>query len=109
MRSSTIRFAAATALTTGALALAVRPSQAAPVAPIKGAVLLTSFVQNGRTDVFRNEILEFKFSVQLRKGSVDDRSLRITEVTGFGTKPTIGARIVHGNIVTFDPERTQAN
>lgn len=108
MRASTIRFAAAAVLSTGAVALSVRSGLAAS-APVNGAVIMTSFVQNGRTDVARNEILEFKFSVQLRPGSVDERSLRVTEVTPTGEKPAVSARLVRSNIVRVDPQRSQRN
>ena len=108
MRTSTVRLVAAVAVSAGAFTFATRSSQAAP-ARTRGALVLTSFVQNGRTDVRRNERLEFKFSVQVRKGSVDDRSIRVDEVSGASKGAAIGARIVRGNVVTFDPQRTQRN
>lgn len=84
------------------------PGVAAP-APSRGPLLLTSFLQRGRTDVRRNEILEFRFSVPLRKGSVDLRTLQVNELTPAGAKPAVGARIVVGNTVRFSPRRTQRN
>lgn len=72
-------------------------------------LLLTAFLQQGRTDVRRNEPLTFKFSSILQKGSVDSRALRVQEVTGSGLRPATGALIVRNNIVTFDPTRTQRN
>lgn len=108
MRSTTYRFAVAAVMSTGAVALVSRSGEAAS-APTRGALIMTSFVQQGRTDVRRNESLTFKFTVQLQKKSVDDRSLRVLAITDTGTKPAVGARIVRGNIVTFDPTRSQRN
>jgi hypothetical protein len=92
-------------LTTGVVALATRP-EVAVAASGRGPLVLTSFVQAGRTDVHRNEMLQFRFSVPLAKGSVDDRSIRVDATTTSGTKPAIGARIVKNNVVTFDPQQT---
>lgn len=74
-----------------------------------GALRLTSFVQAGRTDVMRNEVLEFRFTARLRKGSVDLRTLQVNEVVADGVQPATGARIVEGNVVRFTPRRTQRN
>ena len=92
----------------GIAILLARPGVAAS-APARGPLLLTSFVQRGRTDVRRNEILEFRFSVPLRKGSVDLRTLQVNELTPAGARPAVGARIVTGNAVRFTPRRTQPN
>lgn len=108
MRTTMYRCAATAVVTAAAVGVFAESGQAAPV-KTRGALVLTSFVQNGRTDVMRNEPLEFKFSVAVRKGSVDDRSARVNESTGTGTKPAIGARIVRGNTIKFDPQRTQRN
>jgi hypothetical protein len=108
MRSSTIRLAAAAVVSGGALVLATGTGHAAS-APRRGPLVMTSFVQNGRTDIHRNEVLEFKFSVQVRRGSADDRTLRVNATTGTGSKPAIGARVVRGNVIKFDPQRTQRN
>jgi hypothetical protein len=108
MRTSTIRLAAAVALSTGVVASLTSPTEAAPVR-IRGSLMLTSFVQNGLTNVNRNQALTFKFTVKLNARTVDNRSLRINALTGTGSKPAIGARIVKANIVTFDPTRTQRN
>jgi hypothetical protein len=106
MRTSTFRFAAAAVLTTGIVALATQPAHARKNG---GALVMTSFVQNGRHDVFRNEPLVFKFSVALNRRSIDDRTIRVMEVTGTGAKSAVGARIQRGNRVIFDPERSQRN
>ena len=108
MRSSTIRLAAAAIVSSGAVVLATRTVEAAST-DTRGPLVLTSFVQNGRTDVHRNEMLVFKFSVRVRRGSADDRTVRVTATTGTGSKPAVGARIVRGNVVKFDPQRTQRN
>jgi hypothetical protein len=106
LRASTFRFAAAAVVSAGALALSAQTGHAGS----GGAkFLMTSFVQNGRTDVRRNEMLEFKFTMPVRKGSVDDRTIRVAENTGTGTKPAIGARVTRGNVVRVDPTRTQKN
>jgi hypothetical protein len=90
------------------VAMASRTGVASSV-PTRGPLVMTSFVQHGRTDVHRNEMLTFKFTVLLAGKSVDDRSLRVDATTSAGTKPSIGARIVKGNVVTFDPQRTERN
>jgi hypothetical protein len=108
MKPSSIRVAAVAALSGGAFALLADPTQAAPV-PTRGSMILTAFVQSGRTDVRRNEMLTFKFSTAVRKGTCDDRTVRVNQISGTGSKPAIGARIVKGNIVSFDPTRTQKN
>src|SRR5689334_5689355 len=50
----------------------------------RSPLVLTSFVQNGRTDIHRNEALIFKFSAILQAKSVDARSLRVLQLTGNG-------------------------
>ena len=75
----------------------------------RAPLVMTSFVQDGRIDVRRNEMLLFKFSALLRKKTVDDRSLRIAESTGTGLRSAPGARVVRGNEVRFDSTRTQRN
>jgi len=72
-------------------------------------LVLTSFVQRGRTDVYRNEVLQFRFSTALKPGSVDWHSLQVNELIPEGRKPAAGARIVSGNTVRFDPRRSQRN
>lgn len=89
-------------------AVEIRHSDAAP-ARQRGPLVLTAFVQSGRTDIWRNEVLEFRFSTALRKGSVDFRTLQINEVTPQGPRPAEGTRVVFGNSVLFDPRRSQAN
>lgn len=89
-------------------AVASRPTDAA-TSPARGALVVTAFVQGGRTDVWRNEVLEFRFSAPLRRGSVGERTLMIGRVAPEGFYPAPGARIVSGNVVRFDTRRTQAN
>jgi hypothetical protein len=108
MRSSKFRLAAAVALSAGVVASVPRVGHAAAV-KTRGSLVLTSFVQNGLTNVNRNEMLQFKFSVKLKPKSVDQRTLRVVALTGAGAKPAPGARIVKNNIVYFDPTRTQRN
>jgi len=76
---------------------------------LRAPLVLTSFVQNNRLDVRRNEPLTFKFSAVLRKGSLDSRSLRVLQQTGSGAKQATGALIGRNNVVTFDPTRSQRN
>jgi Big-like domain-containing protein len=105
MSAVTIRVGAAAGL---AVALAATwsasPAKAAPAAGQR--LFITSFSQDGRADVERNETLVFAFSTRLRRRSVDDRTLRIVDAEGV---PARGARIVQGNKVFFDPTRTQRN
>ena len=105
MRASRVVFGVAAV---AVMAAAGRVSVAAP-ASRQRPLVLTSFVQNGRTDLWRNEILEFKFSARLRRGSVDERTLQIGRQTPEGFVPDPGARVVVGNVVLFDTRRTQAN
>lgn len=87
---------------------AARPGVATS-APSGGAFVLTSFVQRGRTDIHRNGVLEFRFSAPLRRKTVDERTLQVNELIPAGRRPAVGARIVTGNVVRFDPTRTQPN
>ena len=73
------------------------------------SLVLTSFVQNGRTDVRRNEKLTFKFSTYVRKGSLSSRSLRVAASTATGFRDATGALKPRGTKVVFDPTRTQRN
>jgi hypothetical protein len=103
------RLVLAAAIASSALfATASRDGVAAPGSP-GGRFVLTSFVQRGRTDVRRNEMLEFRFSAPLRRGSVDLRTLQVNELIPEGRRPVTGARIVQGNVVRLDPRRTQRN
>jgi hypothetical protein len=100
-------FAAAGFVLASAVVVAAtqRPARAAG-APL----VLTSFVQKGRTDVRRNEVLEFRFSTKVKAASVGDVSLAIEETGGpGGPVKALGARVLRGNSVLFDPQRTQAN
>ena len=108
MRASAVRVVAAAVASLGTGVLAATTGHASQ-APIRGAMIMTSFVQHDRKDVQRNEMLEFKFSFQVKKPSVDDRTIRVSSVTSNGNKPAVGARITRGNIVRFDPSRSQRN
>jgi hypothetical protein len=88
-----------------AVVIAAWPASARTAPSSDGPFHLTSFVQRGRTDLRRNEMLEFRFSAPLKRGSVDERTLQVVE----GRRPVIGARIVTGNVVRLDPRRTQRN
>jgi len=97
-----------TAVVVGAAIVAsAAPSDAA--APKRRPLFLTAFVQLGRTDVGRNEVLEFRFSVPLRADSVTHRTLMVNEQMPDGERPAVGARIIAGNVVRFDPRRSQRN
>lgn len=80
-----------------------------PRALYRNPLVLTSFVQDGRLDVHRNEILQFKFSAIVKAKTVDARSVRILQQTSAGTKQAIGALSRRGNVVLFDSSRSQRN
>ena len=105
MRASRVVLGVAAVLV---FAAAGRSSEAAP-GPTQRPLVLISFVQDGRTDVLRNEVLEFRFSARLRRGSVNERTLQVGRLTASGFVPDAGARVVMGNVVLFDTRRTQAN
>lgn len=100
---------AAAATLAGSAGVAEAKRQKVDPALFRAPLVLTSFVQNNRTDVRRNERLEFKFSSVLRPQSVDARTLRILQQTGAGAKQAVGALIPRANVVYFDPTRTQRN
>src|SRR5262245_9485281 len=104
MRANLLMWAAAASAVV--FAIASRDGVAAP-GPASGRFVLTSFLQRGRTDVRRNEVLEFRFSAPLRKSSVDLRTLQVNELIPEGRRPVVGARIVQGNVVRLDPRRSQ--
>lgn len=106
-RMAVAAIAACAMLATTAVDATARRSQNKRLA--RGPLVLTSFVQNKRTDVARNETLVFKFSAFLRRNTVDERTIRIAAVTSSGLKPATGAYIVKGARVRFDPTRSQRN
>jgi len=107
MRSNPVLIASAVA---SAVFVSCVGGQSAEATPDETRPLvLTSFVQRGRTDVYRNEVLVFRFSTALKPGSVDWHSLQVNELIPAGSKPAAGARIVSGNTVRFDPRRSQRN
>ncbi len=108
MRSTT-RCAAVAVITAGGFLLASPATPATATPSSRGPLIMTSFVQSGRIDVRRNEMLLFKFTSLVRRGSVDDRTVRVSQVIATGDRNAIGARIVRANKVTFDPTRTQRN
>ncbi len=114
MRSSSYRLVAGVAIAAmvvGALAPDAQAKRKRRFDPKLGRkpLVMTSFVQNGRTDVRRNERLVFKFSATLRKGSVSHRSVRIAASTSTGFRDATGAVKARGTKVIFDPTRTQKN
>jgi hypothetical protein len=94
-------------LAAAAAVIAARPGEAASgsSAPFH----LTSFAQRGRSDVRCNEVLEFRFSSAIKASSVAETTLQVNELIPEGRRRAVGARIVHGNTVRFDPRRTQRN
>lgn len=98
----------AAAFAAGVGAIVSRPVEAKPETS-RLPLILTSFVQLGQTNVARNEVLVFRFSTPLKKSSVNGRSLQVNEVTPEGPKAAEGIRIVIGNVVLFDPRRSQTN
>lgn len=86
---------------------AAGPASAAPSR--RPGLYVTSFVQKGRTDVRRNEVLEIRFSEKVRRASVNERTVQVNEIGPTGARPAVGARIVQGNVVRFTPRRTQRN
>lgn len=116
MARTTLRFlvgtaAAALAAVAVAGAAEAKPKKKPRISPrlYRAPLVLTSFLQNGRTDVPRNEVLVFKFSAVLKKKSVDSRTIRVLEQSSVGAKPTTGALIPQVNVVRFDPSRSQRN
>ncbi len=75
----------------------------------RAPLYLSSFLQDGRTDVRRNEQLVFKFTALLRTGSLENRTVQIAAVTPSGVRPARGALRAKGTKVFFDPTRTQRN
>ncbi len=120
MRSNSLRFVAGLRLVAGLAVTAVVFGAFAHQAEAKRGrrydpklarrpLVMTSFVQNGRTDVRRNEKLTFKFSTYVRRGSVSHRSLRIAASGPTGFRDATGALRARGVKVTFDPTRSQRN
>ncbi len=67
---------------------------------------VTYFSMDGRTDVERNRILEIRFTAPVKKSSVSNRTVRVLTGPKLQT-PAVGALIVDGNVIRFDPTRTQ--
>lgn len=109
--SRTMLLCSGVAVATLGLTLALTPDTADARARRKARapLVLTSFVQEGRTDVRRNETLKFKFSALLKKKSVSRRTVRISAVTSNGLVPATGAFKVRGSRIKFDPTRSQRN
>ena len=88
MRSSSYRFVAGVAIAAMVVGTLAPEAQAKRKRrdPNLGRkpLVMTSFLQNGRTDVRRNEKLVFKFSALLRRASVSHRSVRIAASTATG-------------------------
>ncbi|MCU0726659.1 MAG: Ig-like domain-containing protein [Planctomycetes bacterium] len=70
------------------------------------------FSHRGRTDVYRNQVLEFRFTAPVKKSSLEHRTLRILSGAGQET-PVSGARILGSDIgldgdrIFFDPSKSQ--
>lgn len=64
------------------------------------------FSHRDRTDVYRNQLLEFRFTAPVKESSVDQRTFRILSGPARQT-PAPGARIVDGERIYFDPTRSQ--
>ncbi len=114
MRLTPFRVAVTVAVVVGVFGTSLHPAQAKRKRRFdarlsRAPLVMTSFVQSGRSDVRRNESLTFKFSAYVRKGTVDDRSLRVLAATSTGFRPATGALRVRGTKVTFDPTRSQRN
>lgn len=114
MRSTSFRFVTAVAVAAVVLGSFAHEAEAkrkkrydAKLA--RQALIMTSFVQNGRTDVRRNEVLTFKFSAYVRNASLSSRSLRVAASTATGFRDATGALRPKGTKVLFDPTRTQRN
>ncbi len=60
------------------------------------------FSHAGRTDVFRNQMVDIVFNVAVKTSSVSERSIRISGGPN-GQTPARGRLLVNGNVVTFDP------
>ncbi len=64
------------------------------------------FSHENRTDVYRNDMLEIRFTAPVKPGSVTARTVRI--LTGPSQQtPQLGALIVDGNKILFDPTISQ--
>ena len=111
--SASMRFAVGLALGGAVIAAATETAEAKkkkfPEALYRKPLVLTSFVQDGRLDVRRNEILQFKFSAIVKPKSVDSRSIRILQQTASGSRQAVGALKTRGNVILFDSSRTQRN
>jgi hypothetical protein len=70
------------------------------------------FSHRGRTDVYRNQILEFRFTAPVKDGTVDQRTLRILSGAAQET-PVPGSRVLgtdlglDGDRIFFDPTKSQ--
>ena len=102
------RFAshAVVALSCAALSAALVAPGAAGAATSQRRLKVTSFTQDAVSGVLRNETLEFRFSTRVRRGSVDDQTVRVVTADDV---PVVGALSVQGHVVRFDPTRTQQN
>jgi hypothetical protein len=74
--------------------------------PANADLIVTYFNVPNRTDVYRNQPLELRFSAPLDPASVNDRTIRVRTGADLAT-PVSGALIVDGNKVIFDPTRSQ--
>lgn len=103
MPSSTKQFVAAVICAALSATLLAQPAESSPDS--RERLLVTSFNLDAVSGVLRDEPLVIRFSSKVRRRSVDERTVRITA----NAVPVEGARIAQGNVVRFDPTRTQAN
>ena len=75
--------------------------------PDDSDLVVTYFSHQGRTDVYRNQFLEIRFSAPVDAESVTNRTVQFLTGPGQAT-PASGALIVDGDRVYFDPTRSQA-
>lgn len=64
------------------------------------------FSHRDRTDVYRNQTLEFRFTAPMKATSVDTRTFRVLYGASMQT-PLSGARIVDGERIYFNPTLSQ--
>lgn len=60
-----------------------------------------------RTDVYRNQMIEMRFSAPIAPETLSERTVRVLTGPNLQT-PVTGALILDGEKVYFDPTRTQA-
>jgi len=74
--------------------------------PDDSDLVVTYFSMRDRTDVYRNQFLEIRFSAPVNAESVSNRTIQFLTGPSQAT-PATGALIVDGDRVYFDPTRSQ--